>query len=84
MGTDVNADLLRNSLQEANVDVTHLRSVGGPTGSAIILVQPSGDIGKTSLAPMYSNIQGCARPVSAPYVQQDVPSCLMLDSPYLQ
>ncbi|KAK9791827.1 hypothetical protein WJX73_002988 [Symbiochloris irregularis] len=43
VGTDVNADLLRSSLEEASVDVSHLRAVEGPTGSAIILLQPSGE-----------------------------------------
>ena len=42
VGTDVSADLLRSSLEEARVDVSHLRAVEGPTGAAVILLQPSG------------------------------------------
>jgi hypothetical protein len=43
VGTDANAEMLRNSLQDAGVDLQHLRQVDGSSGSAIILLQPSGE-----------------------------------------
>lgn len=42
VGEDANAELLRSSLQDAGVDLQHLRTVKGPSGSAVILLQPSG------------------------------------------
>lgn len=42
VGEDVNAELLKSSLSEAGVKLDHLREVDGPSGTAIILVQPSG------------------------------------------
>ena len=44
VGEDANADLLRGSLSEAGVDLQHLRTVKGPSGSAVILLQPSGQL----------------------------------------
>lgn len=42
VGEDANAELLRSALTEANVDLQFLRTVKGPSGSAVILLQPSG------------------------------------------
>ena len=42
MGTDANAALLRGALAEAGVRLDHLRTVDGPCGTAVILLQPSG------------------------------------------
>jgi ribokinase len=42
VGKDVNAELLKSSLSEAGVKLDHLREVDGPSGTAVILVQPSG------------------------------------------
>ena len=42
LGTDANASLLKDALTEAGVDLVHLRSVEGPSGTAIILLQQSG------------------------------------------
>ena len=42
MGRDANAELLKSSLSEAGVKLDHLREVDGPSGTAVILVQPSG------------------------------------------
>ena len=42
VGTDANAELLKSSLSEAGVKLDHLREVDGPSGTAVILVQPSG------------------------------------------
>ena len=42
VGTDTSAALLRNALESAGVDTDRLRSVPGPTGTAIILLQPTG------------------------------------------
>lgn len=43
VGTDVNAELLKSSLSAAGVKLDHLREVEGASGTAVILVQPSGD-----------------------------------------
>ncbi len=42
VGSDANAELLKSSLSEAGVKLDHLREVDGPSGTAVILVQPSG------------------------------------------
>lgn len=42
MGTDANADMLRAALCGCGVGLSHLRTVEGPTGTAVILLQPSG------------------------------------------
>lgn len=42
MGKDVNAELLKSALSEAGVKLDHLKEVDGPSGTAVILVQPSG------------------------------------------
>lgn len=42
VGTDANANLLRDFLQHSGVKLDYLREIEGPTGSAIILLQPSG------------------------------------------
>ncbi|KAK9868378.1 hypothetical protein WJX84_011401 [Apatococcus fuscideae] len=43
VGTDANANLLREFLQDSGVQLDYLREIEGPTGSAIILLQPSGE-----------------------------------------
>ncbi|KAK9867493.1 hypothetical protein WJX84_011453 [Apatococcus fuscideae] len=43
VGTDANANLLRDFLQSSGVKLDYLREIDGPTGSAIILLQPSGE-----------------------------------------
>ncbi|CAL5227637.1 g10642 [Coccomyxa viridis] len=43
VGSDANAELLKSSLSEAGVKLDHLREVDGPSGTAVILVQPSGE-----------------------------------------
>lgn len=42
VGQDSNAEFLQQALTDAGVDLTHLRSVEGPSGTAVILLQPSG------------------------------------------
>ena len=42
VGRDANAELLKSSLAEAGVRLDHLRELDGPSGTAVILVQPSG------------------------------------------
>ncbi len=42
VGTDANASLLRDALSDAGVHLDHLKEIDGPTGTAVILVQPSG------------------------------------------
>ena len=44
VGTDANAQLVRNALSDCGVDISHLREVEGPTGSAIISVDPEGEL----------------------------------------
>jgi len=43
VGDDANGELLRASLRGAGVDLSGLRVVGAPTGSAIIMVTPDGE-----------------------------------------
>lgn len=43
VGSDTNAELLRNAVSTCGVDVGHLKVVPGPSGTAIILLQPSGE-----------------------------------------
>ena len=43
LGTDANANLLREALGSLGADLTHVRQVEGPTGSTVILLQPSGE-----------------------------------------
>eukprot|EP00891_Asterochloris_glomerata_P000203 jgi/Astpho2/203/Aster-x0426 len=43
VGTDANAQLVRSALSDCGVDISHLREVKGPTGSAIISVDPQGE-----------------------------------------
>ncbi|CAK0752448.1 hypothetical protein CVIRNUC_002147 [Coccomyxa viridis] len=43
VGRDVNAELLKSALSDAGVKLDHLQEVEGPSGTAIILVQPSGE-----------------------------------------
>lgn len=38
----MNAELLKSALSEAGVKLDHLKEVDGPSGTAVILVQPSG------------------------------------------
>lgn len=42
VGDDANAQMLRSSLEGSRVDTSHLRSVDGPSGTAVVLLQPSG------------------------------------------
>ena len=42
VGSDANADMLRAALTDSGVDLEHLRQIPGPTGTAVILLQPSG------------------------------------------
>lgn len=42
VGTDANAQLLRDSLQKCGVDLSYLREIEGPSGTAMIMVDPSG------------------------------------------
>ena len=42
VGDDANAELLKTALEDASVDLSHLEVVKGSSGSAIILLQPSG------------------------------------------
>lgn len=44
VGTDANAQLLKDSLQKCGVDLSYLREIEGPSGTAMIMVDPSGDI----------------------------------------
>ena len=44
VGTDANAQLVRNALSDCGVNISHLREVEGPTGSAIISVDPEGGL----------------------------------------
>lgn len=43
VGKDANAPVLREALAGAGVDLTHMREVEGPTGTALILLQPGGE-----------------------------------------
>ena len=42
LGSDANAQMLREALTQLGADLSHVRTVEGPTGSAVILLQPSG------------------------------------------
>lgn len=43
VGTDANAQLLKDSLQKCGVDLSYLREIEGPSGTAMIMVDPSGE-----------------------------------------
>ncbi|MFC2557860.1 MAG: PfkB family carbohydrate kinase, partial [Pauljensenia sp.] len=43
VGSDLSGQRLRSDLASHGVDVTHLREVGGPTGTALITVTASGE-----------------------------------------
>ena len=43
MGRDGGGQLLRSSLAAAGVDLTHLREIDAPTGTALILLSPDGE-----------------------------------------
>lgn len=43
VGTDANSQLLKDSLQKCGVDLSYLREVEGPSGTAMIMVDPSGE-----------------------------------------
>ncbi|KAL3140697.1 hypothetical protein ABBQ32_005254 [Trebouxia sp. C0010 RCD-2024] len=43
VGTDANAKMLRDSLQKCGVHLSYLREVEGPSGTAMIMVDPSGE-----------------------------------------
>ncbi|KAK9906897.1 hypothetical protein WJX75_009892 [Coccomyxa subellipsoidea] len=43
VGKDANASLLRDALSDAGVRLDHLKEVNGPSGTAVILLQPSGE-----------------------------------------
>ena len=42
VGTDANSQLLKDSLNECGVDLSYLREIEGPSGTAMIMVDPSG------------------------------------------
>lgn len=43
VGDDANADMLRHSLQDSQVNTAHLQAVDGPSGTAVVLLQHSGE-----------------------------------------
>lgn len=43
VGTDANSQLLKDSLQKCGVDLSYLREVEGPSGTAMIMVDPTGE-----------------------------------------
>jgi ribokinase len=49
-GTDSNAALLRAALADCGVRLDHLRQTEGPSGTAVILLQPSGVVVDGALA----------------------------------
>ncbi len=42
VGTDANSQLLKDSLTKCGVDLSYLREIEGPSGTAMIMVDPSG------------------------------------------
>jgi len=42
VGTDANARLLKDSLKECGADLSYLKELEGPSGTAMIMVNPSG------------------------------------------
>lgn len=42
VGTDANSQLLKDSLSKCGVDLSYLREIEGPSGTAMIMVDPSG------------------------------------------
>lgn len=42
VGTDANAQLLKDSLRKCGVDLSYLREIEGPSGTAMIMVDTSG------------------------------------------
>ena len=42
VGTDANSQLLKDSLNKCGVDLSYLREIEGPSGTAMIMVDPSG------------------------------------------
>ena len=44
LGTDANARLLKDSLQECGTDLSYLKELDGPSGTAMIMVDPSGSL----------------------------------------
>lgn len=53
VGTDANAVMLRAALHDSGVSLDHLRTVDGPTGTAVILLQPSGAISRSPVVRQY-------------------------------
>ena len=45
VGTDANARLLKDSLRECGADLSYLKELEGPSGTAMIMVDPSGKSG---------------------------------------
>lgn len=43
VGTDANAQLLKDSLRKCGVDLSYLREIEGPSGTAMIMVDTSGE-----------------------------------------
>lgn len=43
VGQDANSAMLRQALEDSGASIDHLREVQGPSGTAVILVQPSGE-----------------------------------------
>jgi sugar/nucleoside kinase (ribokinase family) len=44
VGTDANSQLLKDSLKKCGVDLSYLREIEGPSGTAMIMVDPSGTL----------------------------------------
>ncbi len=44
VGTDANSQLLKDSLTKCGVDLSYLREIEGPSGTAMIMVDPSGTL----------------------------------------
>lgn len=44
VGTDANSQLLKDSLNKCGVDLSYLREIEGPSGTAMIMVDPSGSL----------------------------------------
>ncbi|DBA87623.1 TPA: hypothetical protein ACH3X1_004639 [Trebouxia sp. C0004] len=43
VGTDANSQLLKDSLKTCGVDLSYLKEIEGPSGTAMIMVDPSGE-----------------------------------------
>ena len=59
VGTDANASMLRDSLHGSGVDLSLLREVEGPCGTALILLQKSGEAPDHPMGPTSDVSGGC-------------------------